>query len=73
MFNLQNLNVKVNTQVASRLPNTSNICFEGIDIDYLVKAFENIAFSNGSACTSATLEPMFYKLWDYQGKLFFLR
>lgn len=48
----------------NRLYNTTNICFKGVDSDALImglSAFENdepiIAVSNGSACTSASVEP----------------
>lgn len=48
----------VNGAVSPRLPNTTNICFEGIDADDLIMMIKNkIAVSTGSACTSATFEP----------------
>ncbi len=48
---------KVNGNTAKRLPNTSNIHFEGIDADALMMGMENIMVSSGSACTSAIIEP----------------
>ncbi|MDX2303734.1 MAG: cysteine desulfurase family protein [Microscillaceae bacterium] len=40
-----------------RLYNTSNIRFEGVDSDALISGLENIAVSNGSACTSTSIDP----------------
>lgn len=54
---LQLGNVKVNGHVANRLPNTSNVCIEGIDADALIMAAKGVAVSTGSACTSAVMEP----------------
>ena len=48
---------RVNGNRARRLPNTTNIYFEGIDSDALMMGLENIMVSNGSACTSAAIEP----------------
>ncbi|WP_215222607.1 cysteine desulfurase family protein [Echinicola shivajiensis] len=48
---------KVNGCIERRLPNTTNIYFEGIDSDALMMGMENIIVSNGSACTSASIEP----------------
>lgn len=48
----------VNGNMSPRLPNTTNICFEGIDADDLILMIKrHIAVSTGSACTSATFEP----------------
>lgn len=54
----------VNGNTASRLYNTSNILFQGVDSDALILGLSNpesdlplIAVSNGSACTSASVEP----------------
>ncbi|MEM9299102.1 MAG: cysteine desulfurase family protein [Bacteroidota bacterium] len=41
----------------SRLFNTSNITFKGVEADFLIEGLKGIAFSNGSACSSALLEP----------------
>ncbi|MEZ4910625.1 MAG: cysteine desulfurase family protein [Saprospiraceae bacterium] len=48
----------------NRLYNVTNICFKGVDSDALIMGLSNpeddtplIAVSNGSACTSASIEP----------------
>ena len=54
----------VNGNRENRLFNTSNILFRGADSDALIMGLSNpesdlpiIAVSNGSACTSASIEP----------------
>ena len=49
----------VNGAVEARVPNTTNISFEGIEAESLLIALdlEGIAVSTGSACSSGTLEP----------------
>lgn len=54
----------VNGNISNRLANTSNILFRGADSDALIMGLSNsendlplIAVSNGSACTSASIEP----------------
>lgn len=54
----------VNGNTTSRLFNTSNILFRGADSDAVIMGLSNsendrplIAVSNGSACTSASIEP----------------
>ena len=47
----------VNGSTEHRLYNITNIKFEGCDSDALIMGLENIAVSNGSACTSASIEP----------------
>ncbi|MBK9151619.1 MAG: cysteine desulfurase [Saprospiraceae bacterium] len=54
----------VNGNTSSRLFNTSNILFRGADSDVVIMGLSNpendlplIAVSNGSACTSASIEP----------------
>jgi len=54
----------VNGSTTHRLYNTSNILLEGVDSDALILGLSNsesdepiIAISNGSACTSANIEP----------------
>lgn len=42
-----------------RLYNTTNICFPGISSEKLILALQNIAVSNGSACTAAATEPSY--------------
>ena len=54
----------VNGNNANRLYNVSNICFQGADSDAIIMGLSNpenelplIAVSNGSACTSTSIEP----------------
>jgi cysteine desulfurase len=49
----------VNGATHSRVPNTSNISFDGVEAELLLIALdlEGIAVSTGSACSSGTLEP----------------
>lgn len=54
----------INGNTENRLYNTSNILFKGIDSDALIMGLSNpendlplIAVSNGSACTSTSIEP----------------
>ena len=56
--------ISVNGNIHSRLFNTSNILFNGVDSDAMIMGLSNpendlplIAVSNGSACTSATIDP----------------
>ncbi len=51
--------IRVNGADAPRLPNISNISFDGLDSEELLLRFdlEGIAVSAGSACTSGVLEP----------------
>lgn len=48
---------KVNGNTNNRLPNVTNISFEGVDGELLLSSFRDIAVSSGSACTSASVEP----------------
>ncbi len=52
-------NTFVNGAGAERLPNTSNICFEGIEGEALLIALDlkGFAVSSGSACSSGAVEP----------------
>jgi len=49
----------VNGAGAERVPNTTNLSFEGVEAESLLIALdlEGIAVSTGSACSSGTLEP----------------
>ncbi len=47
----------INGSIRHRLPNTSNICFQGIRSAAFIKALPDIALSTGSACTSALAGP----------------
>jgi cysteine desulfurase len=53
------LNVRVNGDAEHRLPNISNLSFEGVDGEGLLIALDlkGIAVSTGSACASGSLEP----------------
>tara|TARA_B100000929_G_C15500461_1_gene417265 strand:+ start:111 stop:1265 length:1155 start_codon:yes stop_codon:yes gene_type:complete len=48
---------KINSRAAERLPNTTNISFENIDGNQLLRKLNSLAVSRGSACTSNTTEP----------------
>ncbi|WP_113923495.1 cysteine desulfurase family protein [Cognataquiflexum aquatile] len=54
---LKNERVTLNGNSKERIFNTLSFCIEGIDANILVSKLKNIAFSNGSACTSALIEP----------------
>ncbi len=47
----------VNGDRSNRLYNTTNICFENCDSDALIMGLDDIAVSNGSACTAASIDP----------------
>lgn len=47
----------VNGKSASRIFNTSNICFHGNDANTMIGRMKNVAVSNGSACTAEVIEP----------------
>lgn len=49
----------INGAVDRRIPNTTNLSFEGVEAESLLIALdlEGIAVSTGSACSSGTLEP----------------
>jgi len=62
LLNIHDTFVVGNTE--NRLYNVTNICFKGVDSDALIMGLSNpedkspmIAVSNGSACTSASIEP----------------
>jgi cysteine desulfurase len=50
---------RLNEEEAPRVPNTTNICFDGIEGEALVIALDlqGLAVSTGSACSSGALEP----------------
>ncbi len=52
-------NVKINGDIERRVPNISNLSFEGLDGESLLIALDlkGIAVSTGSACASGSLEP----------------
>ncbi len=41
------------------LPNTLNVCFDGIEGERLIFMVPGVAFSSGSACTTSSLEPSY--------------
>lgn len=47
----------INGNWNKRLYNVTNIHFKGIDVDSFLIGMNNVMFSNGSACTSASIEP----------------
>lgn len=47
----------VNGSIENRIYNVSNICFRGCDANVMIGRMKNVAVSNGSACTSAIIEP----------------
>ena len=54
---LQIEGTRINGNPENRLYNVTNILFEGCDSDALIMGLNDIAISNGSACTSASIEP----------------
>ena len=50
-------NTSINGNIENRIFNTTNICFKGQDANVLIGRMKNIAVSNGSACSSAVVEP----------------
>lgn len=49
----------LNGHASERLPGLVNVSFEGVDGETLINAMSGIAVSNGSACTSASVEPSY--------------
>lgn len=47
----------VNGSRSMRIQNTTNICFPGLDANVFVEKSNRVAVSNGSACSSAIIEP----------------
>ncbi len=47
----------VNGKIDSRMFNVTNICFRGVESEAMILGLEDIAVSNGSACTSMKIEP----------------
>lgn len=50
-------NTVLNGHSKDRLYNVSNICFKGADADAMIIGLKNITVSNGSACSSTSVEP----------------
>lgn len=49
--------LRINAQHAPRLPNTTNITFEGVEADALLLRLPGLMMSTGSACHTGTMEP----------------
>ena len=47
----------VNGNIQTRMYNTTNICFPGVNSERLILALQHISVSNGSSCSAATSEP----------------
>lgn len=54
---LQLSGTSINGSIKSRINNTTSICFEGADADAIMVGLKSIAVSNGSACSSTSIEP----------------
>lgn len=50
-------NTLLNGDKEKRIYNTTNICFKGQDANVMIGTMKHIAVSNGSACSSAVIEP----------------
>lgn len=50
-------NTSINGNPENRIYNTTNICFKGQDANVMIGRMKDIAVSNGSACSSAVVEP----------------
>jgi cysteine desulfurase len=50
-------NTSINGSSENGIYNTTNICFKGQDANVLIGRMKSIAVSNGSACSSAVVEP----------------
>lgn len=50
-------NTILNGSTKHRIYNVINICFSGRDANTMIGWMKNVAVSNGSACSSATIEP----------------
>ncbi len=48
---------QLNGGIENRLPNVTNIAFSGVDGERLLLSLNGLAVSQGSACTSAVVEP----------------
>jgi cysteine desulfurase len=49
--------ININSKNADRLPNTTNVSFENIDGNQLIRKLNSLAVSRGSACTSNLINP----------------
>jgi cysteine desulfurase len=53
----EHFRIRIHCKDQDRLPNTSNICFLDFENTTLIKKLPELAFSTGSACTSANAAP----------------
>jgi len=51
------IDYKINGSMSNRVAGNLNICFNGVDADWLILHTPDVAISTGSACTSETIEP----------------
>ena len=56
-LNNENIDFLVNGSEDNRVPGNLNICFNGVDADWIILHTPEIAISTGSACTTETIEP----------------
>ena len=53
----EGINFTINGSEKSRIAGNLNLCFDGVDADWIILHTPEIAISTGSACTSETIEP----------------
>src|SRR5207249_4171184 len=51
--------IETNGTDKRRLPNTTNLSFDGVDAEELMKRMPDVAVSSSSACTSALMQPSY--------------
>lgn len=56
-LNREGVEYFVNGSQENRVPGNLNICFTGVDADWIILHTPEIAISTGSACTSETIQP----------------
>jgi cysteine desulfurase len=54
---LLDFDITINGSTKNRLSNTSNICFNGLKGQEIIKQLKDVAISMGSACTSESIYP----------------
>ena len=53
----EGIDFTINGSEDSRIAGNLNLCFDGVDADWIILHTPEIAISTGSACTSETIEP----------------
>ena len=53
----ENIEYSINGPTINRLPGNLNLCFHGVESDWLILHTPSIAISTGSACTSEAITP----------------